>query len=121
MIINLGLKKKFKELKSQIKDIENQIPGYKQYLEFQIGTVSSLSNLHENGITNIDIINMNQLFSIFRNNDFLSDPLDQNTDKRNGNNVRQNKTNETTYWQQFIAKLQRLKNINKEINKQIQT
>ncbi len=115
----LGFEKKVKELKSQIKDIENQIPGYKQYFEFQIGTVSSLSNLHENGITNIDIINMNQLFSIFRNNDFLSDPLDQNTDKRNGNNVRQNKTNETTYWQQFIAKLQRLKNINKEINKQI--
>ena len=115
----LGFEKKVEELKSQMKDLENQIPGYKQYLALQIGAVSSLSNLHGNGITNIDIINMNQLFSIFRNNDFLSDPLDQNTDKHNENNVSQNKINETTYWQQFIAKLQRLKNINQEINKQI--
>ena len=115
----LGFEKKVEELKSQIKDIENQIPGYKQYLALQIGAVSSLNYLNANGVTNIDIINMNQLFSVFRNNDFLSDPLDQNTDKRNGNNVSQNKTNETTYWQQFIAKLQRLKNINQEINKQI--
>ena len=82
----LGFEKKVEELKSQMKDIENQIPGYKQYLELQIGAVSSLNYLNANGVTNIDIINMNQLFSIFRNNDFLSDPLDQNTDKRNENN-----------------------------------
>ena len=115
----LGFEKKVEELKSQMKDLENQIPGYKQYLALQIGAVSSLNFLNANGVTNTDIINMNQLFSIFRNNDFLSDPLDQNTDKRNGNNISQNKTNETTYWQQFIAKLQRLKNVNQEINKQI--
>ena len=114
----LGFEKKVEELKSQMKDLENQIPGYKQYLELQIGAVSSLNHLNANGITNTDIINMNQLVSIFRNNDFLSDPLDQNTNKGSQNNNSHNKTNETSYWQQFIAKLQSLKNINQEINKQ---
>ncbi len=115
----LGFEKKVEELKSQMKDLENQIPGYKQYMDLQIGAVSSLNHLNANGVTNTDIINMNQLVSIFRNNDFLSDPLDQNTDKGSENNSSHTKTNETMYWQQFIAKLQNLKNINQEINKQI--
>ena len=115
----LGFEKKVEELKSQMKDIENQIPGYKQYLEFQIGAVSSLNYLNANGVSNTDIINMNQSVLLFRNNDFLSDPLDQNTDKQSENNNDHTKTNETMYWQRFIAKLQRLKNINQEINKQI--
>ena len=114
----LGFEKKVEELKNQMKDLENQIPGYKQYLELQIWAVSSLNHLNANGITNTDIINMNQLVLIFRNNDFLSDPLDQNTNKGSQNNNSHNKTNETSYWQQFIAKLQSLKNINQEINKQ---
>ncbi len=114
----LGFEKKVEELKIQIKEIEKQIPGYKQYLELQIGAVSSLSHLYANGVTNTDIINMNQLVLIFRNNDFLSDPLDQNTDKGSENNNRNAKTNDTMYWQQFIAKLQLLKNINQKINKQ---
>ena len=114
----LGFEKKVEELKNQMKDLENQIPGYKQYLELQIWAVSSLNHLNANGITNTDIINMNKLVLIFRNNDFLSDPLDQNTNKGSQNNNSHNKTNETSYWQQFIAKLQSLKNINQEINKQ---
>ena len=69
-----------------MKDLENQIPGYKQYLELQIGAVSSLNYLNANGVSNTDIINMNQLVLLFRNNDFLSDPLDQNTDKHSENN-----------------------------------
>ena len=88
-------------------------------MESQIGAVSSLDYLNANGVTNADIINMNHLVSIFRNSDFLSDPLDQNTDKGSENNSSHTKTNETSYWQQFIAKLQNLRNINQEINKQI--
>jgi len=116
----LGFEKKVVELKNQMEDLENQIPEYKQYLESRTWAISSLNNLNANGVTDMDIVNMNLLFSIFRNNDFLSDPLDQNTDKHNESNVSHNKTNETTtYWQQFISKLQRLKNINQEINRQI--
>ena len=48
-----------------MKDLENQIPGYKQYLELQIGAVSSLNFLNASGVTNTDIINMNQLFFNF--------------------------------------------------------
>ena len=115
----LGFEKKVNELKSQIEDIENQIPGYKQYMVLQIEAVSSLNNLNANGVTNIDIIKMNQLVSIFKNNDFLSDTLDQNANKSNENNFSRNKMNNTIYWKQFISKLQSLKNINEEINKQI--
>jgi len=102
-----------------MKEIENQIPGYKEYLNLYIGAVSSLSHLSANGVTNTSIINMNQLFSIFRNSDFLSNPLDQNADKGFENKGDPIKNNETIYWQQFIAKLQSIKNINQEINKQI--
>ena len=118
MIINLGSKKSSR-IEKPDERLENQIPGYKQYLELQIWAVSSLNHLNANGVTNTDIINMNQLFSIFRNSDFLSDPLDQNTDKGSENNSSHTKVNETIYWQQFIAKLQNLRNINQEINKQI--
>ncbi|MDF0679788.1 MAG: hypothetical protein P0116_02355 [Candidatus Nitrosocosmicus sp.] len=115
----LGFEKKVEELKSQVKDIENQIPNYKQFLEFHIGAVSSLNHLNSNGVTNPDIISMNHLVSIFSKNDFLSDQLDQNTDKPSEKNIDPNKPNKTTYWQQFIAKLQHLRNINQEINKQM--
>ena len=115
----LGFEKKIEELKGQMNEIENQLPGYKQYLNLYIGAVSNLSHLNANGVTNTSIINMNQLFSIFRNSDFLSNPLDQNADKGFENKGDPIKNNETTYWQQFIAKLQSIKNINQEINKQI--
>ena len=115
----LGFEKKVKELKSQIQHMESQIPTYKQFMGFQVGAVSSLNYLNANGVSNTDIINMNQLVLIFKNHNFLSDPLNQNTEKLDGNNVSHNKTNETMYWQRFIAKLQRLKNVNQEINKQI--
>ena len=115
----LGFEKKVEELKSQMKEIEYQIPGYKQYLDLYIGAVSTLSHLNANGVTNTSIINMNQLFSIFRNSDFLSNPLDQNADKGFENRDDPTKNNETIYWQQFIAKLQSIRNINQEINKQI--
>jgi hypothetical protein len=103
-----------------MKDLEDQLPGYKQYLQLQIGAVTSLNQLNANGVTNTDIINMNQLVLTFRNNDFLSDPLDQNSDKcSDENNTSHIKASETMYWQQFIAKLQSLKDINQEIKKQI--
>ena len=114
----LGFKKKVQELKDQMDDLENQIPGYKQFLQLQLGAVSSLNNLNANGVTNTDIINMNQLVLIFRNSDFLSDPFDPNTEKGIKNNNHNAKPNETMYWKQFIAKLQHIKNINLEINKQ---
>ena len=115
----LGFEKKVEELKSQIKDIENQMPAYKQYLEFQVSAVSSLNYLNANGVSNTDIINMNQLVLIFKNHDFLSDPLNQNAEKHDGNNTSHIKSNDTLYWQRFIAKLQHIKNVNQEINKQI--
>ena len=118
----LGFEKKVEELKSQMIDLENQIPEYKQYMVSRIATVIGLDHLNANGVTNTDIINMSKLVLIFRNSDFLSDPLDQNTDKGSENNSSHTKTNEAInwlYWQQFIAKLQNLKNINQEINKQI--
>ena len=74
-------------------------------MESRIWAVSRLEYLNANGVTNTDIINMSNLVSIFRNSDFLSDPLDQNTDKDSENNSSHTKTNETIYWQQFIAKL----------------
>ena len=105
----LGFEKKVEELKSQMKDIENQIPGYKQYLELQIGAVSSLNYLNANGVSNTDIINMNQLVSMFRNNDFLSDPLDQNTDKHSENNNSHTKTNETIILATIYSKITKFK------------
>ena len=115
----LGFEKKVEELKSQVKDIENQMPAYKQYLELQLGAVSSLNYLNANGVSNTDIINMNQLVLIFKNHDFLSDPLNQNTEKHDGSNASHIKSNDTIYWQRFIAKLQHIKNVNQEINKQV--
>lgn len=76
MIINLGLKKS-RRIEKPDERFRKSNTGYKQYLELQIRAISSLSHLNANGVTNTDIINMNQRVLIFRNNDFLSDPLDQ--------------------------------------------
>ncbi len=115
----LGFEKKLQELKKEKEEIENQILGYKQYLQSQIMAISSLNYLSANRVTNEDIININQLVSIFKNSDFLSDPLEQNINKNIENSINQIKPIETPYWQRFIEKLQRLKNINQEINRQI--
>jgi hypothetical protein len=111
----LGFEKKIKELKAEMKKLEEQVPEYQYYLKSQ-GIVSpTLIHLLACGVTNEDIIGMNHLVLEFKNSDFLSKPINKNDYSLN------TKTNEnitkSQYWNLFTEKLKELKNLNLEINK----
>lgn len=112
----LGFEKKINELKSEMKKLEQQVPEYQFYLNLQ-GIVSpTLIHLHNSGVTNEDIIEMNHLVLEFKDGNFLSDPINTNYNNlvpdTNSNVVKNH------YWKVFVDKLKELKNINLQIQKQ---
>ena len=112
----LGFEKKINELKSEMKKLEQQVPEYQFYLKLQ-GIVSpTLIHLHNSGVTNEDIIEMNHLVLEFKDGNFLSDPINKNYNNlipdTNSNIVKNH------YWKVFVDKLKELKNINLQIQKQ---
>lgn len=112
----LGFEKKISELKSEMKKLEQQVPEYQFYLKLQ-GIVSpTLIHLHNSGVTNEDIIEMNHLVLEFKDGNFLSDPINKNYNNlipdTNSNVVKNH------YWKVFVDKLKELKNINLQIQKQ---
>jgi hypothetical protein len=113
----LGFEKVVDELKKEKKKLEEQVPEYEYYLKLRGIVAPTLIHLHNSGVTDQDIIDMNHLVLEFKNSDFLSDPLVQNrTNNRNNNNQIEDKN---SYWSLFTSKLQGLKNITSEINKRI--
>lgn len=106
----LGFEKTIEDLKKEKKKLEEEVPEYKSYLRLQ-GIVSPLLvQLQRNGVTNEDIIGMNNLVLEFRDSDFLANPFQ-------GTLIATNNKKRT--WDLFIDKLKTLRNINLEINNRI--
>lgn len=107
----LGFEKTIEDLKKEKQRLEDEVPEYKSHLSM-IGIASTtLVQLHRNGVTNQDIIGMNNLFLDFKNSDFLTDPFQYAIVTKNNSNKRT--------WELFIDKLKTLRNINLEIHNRI--
>ena len=113
----LGFESKIREMKQEMLSLEAKVPEYKYFLQLQ-GIVSPiLLHLTSNGVTNEDIIGMNNLVLEFKNSDFLSVTLNQKDNINSSSN--NNSNNKTANWNVFIEKLKSLKNINLEIDKRL--
>lgn len=83
----LGLETTINNLQSEKKKLEDEVPQYQWYLQLQgiVGPV--IMNLNSNGVTNEDIVHINQLVMTFKNSGFIDEvsyPQDQG--QEGGNN-----------------------------------
>jgi hypothetical protein len=79
----VGFENKIAELKTEKIKLEEEVPIYKSTLTLQALASASLLHLHNNGVTDIDIICMRSLVSELKKNDFLSSLKDNQNDKNN--------------------------------------
>jgi len=96
-----------------------KVPQYQWYLQLQ-GIVSPIIvHLNSNGVTNEDIININQLVMAFKNTSFVDEVSDQQEEEGGGGvpskQIGKSNMSNNEYWKLFIGKLNSLKNINLEI------
>ncbi len=101
----LGFEAKVREIKAEMKRLESQVPEYRMYLQMQgvIGPV--LNHLHSNGVTNMDIISINQWVTSLINNNYLSDALFQNNKEKG---IDSNTIDRNDYWRLYMGKLRNL-------------
>lgn len=128
----VGFKNIIEELKTEKIKIKEEIPLHKSTLTLQALASVSLLNLHNNGVTDIDIILLNSLVSECIDTDSFSNVLDNQNDDNydnnemyfskhmNNNNINQsnsnkqfgNMQNNLCKWKIFIQKLRKIKNSN---------
>lgn len=109
----IGFKKSVNDLKAEKRKLEQEVPGYKDLIQFRATTISNLDSLYYMGVTNSDILGMTDLVRVFRDEGFLENSdVEKNSDssKRSIYN-----TFRTGYWQSFIEYLQSLKNLQSKI------
>lgn len=117
----LGFEAKMIEIKTQMKNLRNEIPEYKYRAWVDSAASPSLTYLNSNGVTNEDIIGINRLVTVFKNSEFLNNlPVQNDTNKKsNGSTNNNTLVNKKICWKLFIEKLASFRNINLEINKQL--
>ncbi len=122
----MGLETTINNLKSEKKKLEDEVPQYQWYLQLQSVVAPLIVQLNNYGVTNEDIININQLVMSFKNTNFVDELSNQQVCGEalgEGENGTIKKTYETNmsnkeFWNLFIEKLKSLKNINLEISLQ---
>jgi hypothetical protein len=103
------------EKKTEMKKIINEFPNYRYNLRLQSIVEPTLNHLLQNGVTNEDIINMNQLVTDFASNNFFLDSTGDN----NITVEDRTKVKDRVYcWRAFIDKLRKLGDINHGIREQ---
>ena len=63
----LGFETKIKEIKTELKKLEDEVPGYKEHLQSQVNAFGVLQYLYKFGITDDDIINMSDVVTAYKN------------------------------------------------------
>ena len=114
----LGFETKIKELRTTMDILKDEIPQYKSNLQVQNQAAPSLLYLMNNGVTNEDIINMNQFVLSLQNSNFLTNTSSQWGNAVNGiGNINTEKNSKNETWKLLVNKLRSIPNINSEIEK----
>ena len=122
----LGLETTINNLKSQKKKLEDEVPQYQWYLQLQGIVAPIIFHLNSNGVTNENIIYINQLVMAFKNTNFVDEVSNQQVQGKGieeGEFSSVKKTNKSNlsnneFWRLFIEKLKSLKNMHLEIVRQ---
>ena len=110
----LGFETKIKEIKTEMKKLEDEMPGYKEYLQSQVFISRTLESLYKSGVTNDDIINMTDVVTAYSKGDITFDPNLQyknKVDKKISITMSQ-------YWKSLISEIRNLGDINSQNKKQ---
>ncbi len=73
----LGLETTINNLRSEKEKLEDEVPQYQWYLQLQGIVGPTIIHLNSNGVTNEDIININQIVIAFKNSNFVDEVSDQ--------------------------------------------
>lgn len=110
----LGFETKINEIKAEMKKLENEMPGYKDYLQLKVFMIGSLQYLHKFGVTDDDIISMTHIVTAYLNGNII---FDYNLSSKNISD--ENKLiRKSFYWKLFIDEIRNLGDINSQIRKQ---
>ncbi|TVP39278.1 hypothetical protein [Candidatus Nitrosocosmicus arcticus] len=110
----LGFEAKIKEVKTELKKLEDEGPAYKEYLQSKDIISRSLPYLYKFGVTDDDIISMTDVVTAYLNGNITFDP-----NLKSENIVDENKLIKIPYyWKSFIDELRNLGNLNSEITRQ---
>ncbi|MBA2268828.1 MAG: hypothetical protein H0W19_10935 [Nitrosopumilus sp.] len=110
----LGFETKIKEVKTELKKLEDEVPEYKEYLQAKDIISRSLPYLYKFGVTDDDIISMTDVVTTYLNGNITFNPNPQSE-----NIVDENKLIKIPYyWRSFINEIRNLGNINSQITKQ---
>ncbi len=110
----LGFETKIKEIKTELKKLEDEVPGYKEHLQSQVNAFGVLQYLYKFGITDDDIINMSDVVTAYKNGNINFDPNLPTEDIVDENKL----IKMPYYWKSFINEIRNLGNINFEITRQ---
>ena len=110
----LGFETKINEIKIEMKKLEDEVPGYKEYLQSRVFISRSLPYLYKFGVTDDDIISMAEVVTAYLNGNITFNPNLQSK-----NIVDENKLiTKSYYWKSFINEIRNLGDINSQITKQ---
>ena len=125
-----GFEIKVQEKKKELYQLTNQLNADRLALQLQPFLGPVLQNLFQNGVSEEDIINMNDLVSKFsQNSSSISDSFPFNMQDTNDGakdnkdyslNVNGNNNNRTKIWKLFILNLEKLKDIKVHLKEQIE-
>jgi hypothetical protein len=120
------LEDKVKEKRNELFQTEQELNNNRLALQLTPFVGTTLQHLFQNGISENDIISINQIVTENANGKLQLDPQGENNkDSKavtsNNSNNNNNSSNKAEYWKSFIENLRKLGNINSLIKKQQET
>lgn len=109
----LGFEATINQLNEEKRNIENEIPAYREYIHTKVSAIRNLDYLQDKGVTTIDVIGISLLMKAFLSGNFVLFPANTDADNKPDNRARNYSIQD---WQIFIDDLKKLKDLKDEIN-----
>ena len=109
----LGFEATINQLNEEKRNIENEIPAYREYIHTKVSAIRNLDYLQDKGVTTIDVIGISLLMKAFLSGNFVLFPANTDANNKPDNRARNYSIQD---WQIFIDDLKKLKDLKDEIN-----
>ena len=109
----LGFEATINQLNEEKRNIENEIPAYREYIHTKVSAIQNLDYLQDKGVTTIDVIGISLLMKAFLSGNFVLFPANTDANNKPDHRARNYSIQD---WQIFIDGLKKLKDLKDEIN-----
>ena len=110
----LGFESKITELQTELKKLEDEVPGYKEYLQSRVFISGALQYLYKYHVTDDDIINMTDIVTAYKDGNIILNSKLSTEDIVDENRLVKKKF----YWKSLINEIINLGDINSQVAKQ---